>query len=133
MSNKTTSVNLRDKIAKLIKDIVVHHGDNIQYVQLADQLNSSQRTNNASFNGAQSPENSIELTSGARNRVDSNEANTNGTGQSQETFIDSVNQQENDSTNVQATSSSNGTSAMSTSNSNNNPNGSEDDVPLIQP
>jgi hypothetical protein len=32
-----TSNNLRDRIAKLIKDIVVHHGDNIQYVQLADQ------------------------------------------------------------------------------------------------
>lgn len=31
------SVNLRDRIAKLIKDIVVHHGDNIQYVQLAEQ------------------------------------------------------------------------------------------------
>lgn len=34
---KTSSVNLRDRITKLIKDIVVHHGDNIQYVQLADQ------------------------------------------------------------------------------------------------
>lgn len=133
MSNKTTSVNLRDKIAKLIKDIVVHHGDNIQYVQLADQLNGS-RNNNASFSSAQSPEISIELTSGARNRVDSNEANTNGTGQSQETFIDNVNQ-ETDNTNVQAATSSNATSAMNTSNSNsnNNNNGSEDDVPLIQP
>ena len=42
--NKTSSAstNLRDRIAKLIKDIVVHHGDNIQYVQLADQLNHSQ-------------------------------------------------------------------------------------------
>jgi len=28
------SANLRDRIARLIKDIVVHHGDNIQYVQL---------------------------------------------------------------------------------------------------
>jgi hypothetical protein len=39
MINKSTvtSNNLRDRIAKLIKDIVVHHGDNIQYVQLADQ------------------------------------------------------------------------------------------------
>ncbi|CAF1082279.1 unnamed protein product, partial [Brachionus calyciflorus] len=40
-SNKTTnsnSANLRDRIAKLIKDIVVHHGDNIQYVQLGDNL-----------------------------------------------------------------------------------------------
>lgn len=31
-----SSANLRDKIARLIKDIVVHHGDTINYVQLAD-------------------------------------------------------------------------------------------------
>lgn len=40
--NNQASANLRDRIAKLIKDIVVHHGDNIQYMQL-DQTNTQQR------------------------------------------------------------------------------------------
>jgi hypothetical protein len=34
------SANLRDRIARLIKDIVVHH-DDIQYVQLADQASAN--------------------------------------------------------------------------------------------
>jgi hypothetical protein len=37
----SSSMNLRVRLAKLIKDIVVHHGDNIQYVQLADQAAST--------------------------------------------------------------------------------------------
>ena len=121
MSNKTTSVNLRDKIAKLIKDIVVHHGDNIQYVQLADQLNSSSRNNSS----VQSPENSIELTSSSR--IISNDANNNSLNQNQETFIDNNLEAHN------PPNSNNNAMNTSNSNSNNNNNGSEDDVPLIQP
>lgn len=51
-ASSANSVNLRDRIAKLIKDIVVHHGDNIQYVQLADQMNANGRgvQANASLN-----------------------------------------------------------------------------------
>ena len=40
-TSSANSANLRDKIAKLIKDIVVHHGDSINYVQLADSPASS--------------------------------------------------------------------------------------------
>lgn len=43
----STSMNLRVRLAKLIKDIVVHHGDNIQYVQLADQANNVTNSNNS--------------------------------------------------------------------------------------
>lgn len=131
MSNKTTSVNLRDKIAKLIKDIVVHHGDNIQYVQLADQLNGSgnNRSNmNSTPASSSRPGNSIELTSSESTTSDNNDLNNNSS-PSQETFIDN---------NLGASSTSTGTilnhnNNNSSSNNNNNSNGNEDDVPLIQP
>lgn len=49
-SNAANSANLRDKIAKLIKDIVVHHGDSINYVQLAESTAGSTSSQNAEQN-----------------------------------------------------------------------------------
>ena len=108
MSNKTTSVNLRDKIAKLIKDIVVHHGDNIQYVQLVEHLNGTNR-----INGSNGQTTSDLISPDAS----CSEANNTTTIENQETFID------NETSTPQPTSNSN----------TNNSNGSGDDVPLIQP
>lgn len=110
MSNKTTSVNLRDKIAKLIKDIVVHHGDNIQYVQLAEQLNGTNRTNGSNLNSHSTSE---------QISLDANRNEANNTPiENQETLID------NESSNSPSSNSNNNT---------NTSNGSGDDVPLIQP
>ncbi len=50
----STSVNLRDRIAKLIKDIVVNHGDNIQYVQLESSNNNNNISNNNNNNSSSS-------------------------------------------------------------------------------
>ena len=117
--NKTTSgsVNLRDKIAKLIKDIVVHHGDNIQYVQLADQLNTTIGNSISSANhqpesSFDSENNTLSNISNIMNQTDSNDNNNNN--ETQERQEDNHNNNNNN-------------------NNNNNSGGNEDDVPLIQP
>lgn len=116
MSNKTTSVNLRDKIAKLIKDIVVHHGDNIQYVQLADQINGHNvNRDNVSFAGLQA---SVNESESAETRS-GNDMNNNSS-LHQETFLDNDSQDQN------------GDPSPSTDSNTGPSNASEDDVPLIQ-
>lgn len=52
-ANKLGSTSLRDRIARLIKDIVVHHGDNIQYVQLSEQNRSTISSNAGNSNSAE--------------------------------------------------------------------------------
>ncbi len=118
-ANKTTSgsVNLRDKIAKLIKDIVVHHGDNIQYVQLADQLNNTIGNNVSSVNhqpesSFDSENNTLSNISSIMNQTDSNDNNNNET---QERQAHNHNNNNNNNNNI------------------NNSGSNEDDVPLIQP
>ncbi len=114
MSAKTTSANIRDKIAKLIKDIVVHHGDNIQYVQLADQLHRS---------------NTGGLQSASEDGACSSQATHDSESQSQETRIDNDLER---STGGIVREAENPTTTSSSNENNNNSSRSEDDVPLIE-
>jgi hypothetical protein len=100
----TTSINLRDRIAKLIKDIVVHHGDNIQYVQLAENANS---VNSNSISNPTATDNSA-------NRDNNTSLN-----------LQPLNMQETSS----SVANSNRTNIANLSNNREN----EDDIPLIQP
>jgi len=114
MSAKTTSANIRDKIAKLIKDIVVHHGDNIQYVQLADQIHRS---------------NTVGLQSSSDAGACSSQATNDSESQSQETRIDN-DLERSPGGNVRE--AENPTTMSSSNENNNNSSRSEDDVPLIE-
>ena len=119
-NNSTSgSVNFRDKIAKLIKDIVVHHGDNIQYVQLADQLNNTIGNNVSSANhqsesSFDSENNTLSNISSIMNQTDSNDNNNNET-QERQAHNHNNNNNNNNNNNI------------------NNSGSNEDDVPLIQP
>ena len=113
--SKTTSgsVNLRDKIAKLIKDIGVHHGDNIQYVQLTDQLNNTIGNNVSSAN--HQPESSSDSENKTLPNISSIKKQT-----------DSNDNYNNETEEHQAHNHNN-------NNNNNNNSGSNEDDVLIQP
>jgi len=109
IKSQSNSINLRDRIAKLIKDIVVHHGDNIQYVPLANGNANSLANTILTANNNNNNNNIVESISMTNSPNENNNQTTITTPQPPTT-----------------------TTQLSTS-SNVSQNGSEDDVPLIQP
>lgn len=72
-TSQQSSANLRDRIAKLIKDIVVHHGDNIQYMQL-DPTNQSAASSSSASNPPPEPQMVTQLsTSSSQSGAGANE------------------------------------------------------------
>lgn len=138
----STSINLRDRIAKLIKDIVVNHGDNIQYMQLGDQVNGSNNAANNSNNSHQLSSTESILSNISNSQVQSQspqQANqvSSLSSWAMSSLLNNRGSNSNSANQNSATTASNtNTDGNSNNNSNNNNNqsssGNEDDEPLIQ-